>query len=607
MPALLEQPAVGQSQQNCVPMAGEDQGAFFDRAWRALKKQVPKPNRRSVEIIRLWKESQNDADLRQEAQERFPPDKFTHSGPRCIFLSHTIPPIAEEIDPQTQEVLQEAREGTQYNRQNIQHLVDYANFRIRNSGQFAALSDGHMPTLDEKATGRPDADTLGWAGPFYLGLFGNEEPRWAIFCDEWIYNDDIPRAEKLQRRSPEVFWKEPIERRTMDPIAMLGSETPRLDSGMNLYSRRADGHDVLRYSAMSMALPNANNSYVPGGEKKPLKYGATEMAGDLQNGPQNDPNDPGADQNSDQNPNQDQGGGPDEQVINAVVEAITALMPSILQKVKDTMNQGNKNDPEAVPQDDTDPNVQAEEVPRGIDAPPADSPMPGADQNPMPQAQAPASPPPPQAAPPSASASQPQQPIDDKHAEYSAMSPQCGMAYAAGHQAGCSKGRPMTYSKDPQTAGALEARIVALEKQNAAKDKRIADLENAARDSERYAKIHAIAATHEIGSPEEVLQEVIDVTDAEFDRYCKVLTKAAPKAETAPPDLYDDPNFDVEAERYGKRSGAATARVTKADVDRYSHQATQVVLQKRRRGVETTFDEELKTIFEAHGLPDPNL
>ena len=187
-----------------------------------------------------------------------------------------------------------------------------------------------MPTLEEKSTGRPDAEVLGWCGPFYLGLFGNVDPQWSIWADEWIHNEDLDRAYKLQRRSPEVWCKEPIERRTMDPIAMLGSETPRLDSGMNLYSLRADGQEVMRYSmGMAVAMPCATNSFVPGSETGKHKYGADNMAF-----PPKDETAKPPDANAQKTPPTDKPEPAASGDIAAVVQdCLKELMPSIVQAV----------------------------------------------------------------------------------------------------------------------------------------------------------------------------------------------------------------------------------------------------------------------------------
>lgn len=599
-PTMTAPPMPKQTQPSVMPLPGEAQGAFFDRAWVALAKKFPKANRRTVAIIRLWQQSENDQDLRNEAKERFSPDKYTQQGPRCVFLSHTIPEIAETRDETTGEV-NPGREGTEYNRENLQHLVDFANYRIRNAGQFAALSDGHMPTLEEKSTGRPDAEVLGWAGPFYIGLFGNEHPQWAIFCDEWIHNENLSKAEKLQRRSPEVWCKEPIERRTMDPIAMLGSETPRLDSGMNLYSMRADGQEVMRYS-MSMAMPNAVNSYVPGSETgKKTNYGAN--MNDLQ---QPVPAGPAPDTNSET---------PDENkaLVDAIIDALGGLMPSIVEKVSMAMRQGSGNDPDAVPSDnenqDTEPVEGKEAVPRGIDSPEGDGMAKQAPGQNAPPTPAPAATP----GAPAATGGQPAAvapapPLDDKHAQYAAMSPECGAAYAAGHQSGCMKGRPMTYSKvseDPEFVAMAEAHKAALT--------RIHDLEMLQRDKERYSKVHAIVTNHVVcaedeikAKEDEILTDILPVSDAEFDRYCKALSQAPVREkEVTNFELYIDPT-DTQTENYSRAHGL-TVRASKEDIDRYTRQAADMVVTKRRRGETTDIDTEMKTIFLANGLPDPTL
>ena len=609
MPAMLapSQP-IAQTQQNVAsavyPMQGETQGQFYDRANRALKKTYPIQNKRTVHIIRLWQNSDNDSDLRNEAKERFGPDKFTQYGPRCVFLSHTIPEIAEEVDESTGELIRPGREGTVYNRENIQHLVDYANYRIRNAGQFAALSEGHMPTMEEKKTGRPDADVLGYAGPFYIGEFGNQKPQWAIFCDEWVHNEDVPKAEKLQRRSPEVWCKEPIERRTMDPIAMLGSETPRLDSGMNLYARRADGTEVMRYS-MSMALPGADNCYVPGSETgKPTKYGANEMV----------PGTPDPSMNT-----QPGAGGGDEALIDAIVEQVAKLMPSIVQGVQQKLQASNPDDPDAVPDDNEEQESEpSSDTPRGIDppetVPSGQSPdvaatgqreqaqQPQVDQN---SAQGGFD-----DGPSLGQANQVQnpvnsmgQPIDDQHQKYMAMGGSCGDAYAAGHSAGSQKGRPMTqnYSKASES---LEARFKAQAAQIEAQAKRIQDLETDKRDTERYAKIHAIAVGHEIGDEAEHLKEVLDASDVEFDRYCKALTLAPAKGDLTNVEIFDDPRLDVETENYSRRSGSKSKAPSKDEIDRYQKQAADITARKKSKGQETSFEDEFKTIVTAAGYVD---
>jgi len=610
---LLEQPMArpAQQQSTVFPMEGETQSQFFDRAWRAMKQSIPKPNSRTQAIIRIWQQSGGDQDLRQTAQERFSEDRFTHYGPRCIFLSHTIPEVAEERD-ENDEVTQPGREGTVYDRKNLQKLVDYANYRIRNADHFAALSEGHMPTSDEKRAGQGDAEVLGYAGPFYIGLFGNEKPQWSIWCDEWVHNEDVAKAEKLQRRSPEIWCKEPIERRTMDPIAMLGSETPRLDSGMNLYAKRADGQLVMRYSmGMSMALPGADNSYVPGSEAgHKQKYGAEQMPFPGQQGQQ-----PGT---------PDGAAGQGGISVETVAQVLAQMMPAITDAVFKILNQNNPTDDDAVPQDGMDggPGQDGEDgIPRGIDAPEDDGQQTAKPQAP-PQHQASPTPPSPkpvspspQSATPGGNSSGPPSPpsvaggdapnphspqstpakthIDDKHAQYAAMSPECGNAYAAGYSACSMKGRPMTenYSK-----------IEELQRELAACRTRINDLEQDKRDVTLYAKIHAIAAEHEIGDEAEHMAACLDMDEDGVEKYCKALSYAPKKNEITSVDLYDDPNFD-EPERYSRGGRSAGRQPSKSDIDRYRREAGDLAVRKRQKGVETNFETEFNTILLANGYP----
>jgi hypothetical protein len=218
-------------------MSGETQLQFFQRASRALRKRIPSVNRRTLRVLKLWADSPNARALCAKAAEQFPAGKFVHAGPRCVFVEHTVPASRDG-----------SRGEIKYGRSELQHLVNWANYRIRNAGNFAAISDGHTPSQEEKVNGVSDPDVLGYAGPFYLGLLGDVDPRWAIYAEEWVHSQDVPRFMKLQRRSPEVWANEPIQSRTMDPIAALGAATPCLDSGMNPYCRSSDGRLVMRYS-----------------------------------------------------------------------------------------------------------------------------------------------------------------------------------------------------------------------------------------------------------------------------------------------------------------------------------------------------------------------
>lgn len=313
-----------------VPMTGESQSQFFLRAMRALQRRIPSVNRRTLTVLKLWTASPNDRELREKAIEQFPPKTFVHAGPRCVFVEHTVPANGSQAE-------------IRYGRKILQQLVDWANYRIRNAGNFAAISDGHTPSQAEKAQGVRDPDVLGYAGPFYLGLLGDVDPRWAIYADEWVHQQDLPRFVKLQRRSPEVWANEPMASRTIDPIAALGAATPRLDSGMNPYCRCSDGRLVMRYSAM--AFPGPFNTFTPSNTRTKTRYSgdsAMPLPGD---------NTPHID------------------LAAAIGEAIQAILPTIVQAVLDRLNTGDGETPPPEDQPDDDASADPTDDP-AMQAPP---------------------------------------------------------------------------------------------------------------------------------------------------------------------------------------------------------------------------------------------
>lgn len=148
-----------------------------------------------------------------------------------------------------------------YDRNALEAIAERCNHRIQDTGDFPPITEGHTPTREEIAQGAKMPPVLGYAGNFRLGMIGNKNPRWAIFCDEYQHQEDVQKLRKLRRRSPEVWLEERMEDRFFDPIAALGAETPRLDMGMARFGRHHDGREVEKYSAsfagpMSTFIPN---------------------------------------------------------------------------------------------------------------------------------------------------------------------------------------------------------------------------------------------------------------------------------------------------------------------------------------------------------------
>lgn len=611
-----------------TPMPGERQEQFFGRAMRAMEASIPSINRRTIEVLRLWCESPNDADLRDRASAQFPPTEYKHLSPRCVFIEHAIPGSDEMRDPATNKVVRQSRDEIKYGQQELQKMVAWANFRIRDTSMFAALSAGHTPTPEEQKLGRLMPDVLGYAGPFYLGLLGDKEPKWAIYADEWIHLEDVPRAKKLQRRSPEVWVNEPIESRTMDPIAMLGAETPRLDSGMNPYSRVGDGVVVMRYSGMAMA--GAMNGFIPGDKQS---YSGTSPMADF------DPNQP-ADQNAapmpaDQN---DMSGKISEAVQNAIVD----LMPTIIQAVSQAINP-DPSEPTDDPNDmNNDPGVD-QDVPRGMDAGAG-----GASPTPAPAVPTPAALTDSQAAPPSATPAAPSAdasaaPVpqsapaagqsapatdetaswaEDEKSAYSAMSPDCQAAYKAGRKRGSmNTAVPQTqnYSRSANTdsilasmsdrLGRLEEANGRLSTENSALKRDLQEMrashEQETRDAMRYSRVHALAKKIQI-VPEDVLANNLDFTDAQFEANLAELEKyAKPRDAIENVDLFMDPA--LQPERYGRggADGGVAPKLSREDASRYARIAADRAFRKNEtEGVQDPdrYEKEYAAVLKEHGV-----
>lgn len=526
-------------------MQGERQEQFFDRAMRALAKSVASINRRTVEVLSLWCASVNDQDLRDKAFLQFPEDQFKHYAPRCVFLEHTVPASADG-----------SREAIVYDRTALQQLVNWANYRIRNSDNFAAISDGHTPTAAERQAGHKMPEVLGYSGPFYLGLLGDVDPKWAIYADEWVHIDDIPRFNKLQRRSPEVWVNEPIENRTMDPIAALGAETPRLDSGMNPYCRLESGHDVyreleqseliMRYSAST--FPGPSNTFIPGSEKgRKQRYGVSTMP------PMN------------QNPADQAQDAPD--IGEAVARAIQSVMPTIVQAVQQEMSGGS---PDAGDDDGGPPQP-------GESAPVPDEPRGG-----TPDAGGPQKP-----------------PGDDEDARYKAQGPAIYGAYCAG------KRSTMQYSRNGDVDPSFYKRLAKLEVDNRKLTSQLTEERNARQleqqDTMRYARLVELSRDHDF-DPAEEMKTVIEFTDEQFQRHCDAtVAKYARRDDVTNLQIFDDPT--AQADHYN-RTGSAHREPTVAECEQYSRMAADEAARKNslKRG-STTFVAEYDALM-AKAFPE---
>lgn len=142
----------------------------------------------------------------------------------------------------------------------LKAVADRCNRRIQETGDYAALSLGHNPEPQAKAMGAATPKTVGYAGPFRMGEIKGFDgsTKFAILADLHYFSSDWEEAKKYGRRSAELWVEDRYEEMFLDPIALLGAETPRLDLGL-VYSRYHEGRLIEKYAAV---FPGAINTHV---------------------------------------------------------------------------------------------------------------------------------------------------------------------------------------------------------------------------------------------------------------------------------------------------------------------------------------------------------
>lgn len=140
----------------------------------------------------------------------------------------------------------------------LEEIAANSQRRIEDTGDECPITLGHTPSKGE----REQPPIVGFARNFRVEQFGKINPRAAIVADFRFPKSMRDELRKYPRRSVEIWPKDKI----IDPIALLGAETPRRDLGLMQYQR---GQDVERVR------------YSMDGYDEDLSAGDTEMAFDM--------------------------------------------------------------------------------------------------------------------------------------------------------------------------------------------------------------------------------------------------------------------------------------------------------------------------------------
>ncbi|MDE2104183.1 MAG: hypothetical protein KGL39_43505 [Patescibacteria group bacterium] len=190
------------------------------------------------------------------------PERYQAEDDNEFVVFHDVPTFAEHV----------ADDGTVYDKQKLAWICDNQNRRIDDTGDFTPVVIQHTSDNDEP---KNDPQVIGFAGPFHLGKIGKQKPRWAILGTYRIFKEDEKAFRRHPRRSVELWVEDDPRDRFFDPIACLGSETPRLDLSL-VYSRRSPNKLIARYQGApvgqatpSASFPSGTNTFVPSlGTKK---------------------------------------------------------------------------------------------------------------------------------------------------------------------------------------------------------------------------------------------------------------------------------------------------------------------------------------------------
>lgn len=236
------------SAQYIQPQSGEAYRQFVMRAHRALLRSMPDPNQRNQAVWKSWYSVHGDP-ASDRAREIFPESEYRTVPNVCYFMEHSTKSRA-------------TGEPVVYDFHKLADIVDEHAERM-DTDNYTAMTDGH--TVDRPAvlpanySPPPQPEVVGYAGPYRLGMTGRDNPKFAVFADEHHMRSAVPKLDKKKRRSVEVNRFKDGRRPFFDPVAILGSEAPRLALPIARYAE--DGAIKERYEAPVSV--SGSNTYLP--------------------------------------------------------------------------------------------------------------------------------------------------------------------------------------------------------------------------------------------------------------------------------------------------------------------------------------------------------
>ncbi len=203
-----------------------------------------------------WAAHRGESGDERVARSKFTADRFEPSAKHCIFAEHET--IGSDGQPR------------KYTVRELTKIVRQHGREARDIGAFPAIASHHTPDRTDPHGKEPDV--LGYCGPMRLGMIGRENPRWAIFADEYHLRDSKQVLNTKPYRSVEL-WTFKDGRMRFHPVAAVGAEAPRLQMPAK-YSQGQftvlphEGATVEKYTVAAMAA--GSNTFT----KEPVQYTA---------------------------------------------------------------------------------------------------------------------------------------------------------------------------------------------------------------------------------------------------------------------------------------------------------------------------------------------
>lgn len=240
---------------------------------------VPDPDERNSVVWGTWDKVRGQRPEEVVALSKFSADRFERSTGHCSFTEHdTVDADGNPRKYGLRELVKIVREHSKHER----------------NGYFPAIVQHHTPDKPSD----PVPDVIGYSGLQRLGMFDRDNPRWAIFSDEFHMPDAKAELAKKPYRSVELLrFKD--GRMRFHPIAAVGAESPRLLMPTKYSHSHAPGKfgqtlvngALVEKYTVAAAYAGGSNSFV----KKPVKYtegdamddqGTTQLLAMLQETPQ---------------------------------------------------------------------------------------------------------------------------------------------------------------------------------------------------------------------------------------------------------------------------------------------------------------------------------